>query len=121
MNEVINAIKPITVSRVAGAGNKMVYLLDQKADAYVNLVPGFKFWDMCASEALINSCMGIVTDANQKRIIYDQDQKVNYTIKEGIVVAKNKKVYDVCQNRVKKELGKSIGECHKEILAQIES
>ena len=41
------------VARVAGAGNKMVYMLDQKADLYVNLVPGMKFWDMCAAEALI--------------------------------------------------------------------
>lgn len=44
---------PAHLSRVAGAGNKIVYLLDQKADLYVNMVPGLKFWDMCAGEALI--------------------------------------------------------------------
>jgi 3'-phosphoadenosine 5'-phosphosulfate (PAPS) 3'-phosphatase len=38
---------------VAGAGNKMVYMLDNKADLYLNLVPGLKMWDMCAGEALI--------------------------------------------------------------------
>ncbi len=53
MDELYDAIKPINVPRVAGSGNKIVYLLDQKADYYINLVPGFKYWDMCASEALI--------------------------------------------------------------------
>ena len=95
MNQIIDAIEPITVSRVAGSGNKIVYLLDQNADAYINLVPGFKYWDMCASEALMLSCMGIVTDANSKPIIYDHN-KENYTIREGILIAKNRKSYDVC-------------------------
>jgi 3'-phosphoadenosine 5'-phosphosulfate (PAPS) 3'-phosphatase len=53
MDKLINAINPINVARVAGSGNKIVYLLDQKADYYINLVPGFKYWDMCAAEALI--------------------------------------------------------------------
>lgn len=53
MDNIIDAIDPINVARVAGSGNKIVYLLDQKADYYMNLVPGFKYWDMCASEALI--------------------------------------------------------------------
>lgn len=69
--------------------------MDQKADYYINLVPGFKYWDMCASEALMMAKMGIVTDANRKPIIYDHT-KSNFTIREGIVVAKNQKVYEVC-------------------------
>lgn len=59
----------------------------------MNLVPGFKYWDMCASEALIEGMMGFTTDANNKPIIYDHT-KNNYTIREGIIVAKNKKVFD---------------------------
>ena len=43
--------------------------------------------------------MGIVTDANSRPIIYDHT-KDNYTIREGIIVAKNKKVYDLVQKRV---------------------
>jgi 3'-phosphoadenosine 5'-phosphosulfate (PAPS) 3'-phosphatase len=46
-------------------------MLDQKADLYVNLVPGMKFWDMCAAEALIQSMMGIVTGADKKPLIYN--------------------------------------------------
>lgn len=53
MNQVIEACKPINVARVAGSGNKFVHMIDQKSDYYINLVPGFKYWDMCASEALI--------------------------------------------------------------------
>ena len=63
MNDLITSLNPINVAKVAGSGNKIVYILDQKADCYLNLVPGFKYWDMCASEALIQAKMGIVTDA----------------------------------------------------------
>lgn len=95
MNEIINSLLPINVAKVAGSGNKMLYILDQKADCYLNLVPGFKYWDMCASEALLTAKMGIVTDAYSRPLMYDHT-KTNYTIRDGIIVAKNKKVFDVC-------------------------
>jgi 3'-phosphoadenosine 5'-phosphosulfate (PAPS) 3'-phosphatase len=53
MNRLIDSCRPINISRVAGSGNKFVHMIDQKSDYYINLVPGFKYWDMCASEALI--------------------------------------------------------------------
>jgi 3'-phosphoadenosine 5'-phosphosulfate (PAPS) 3'-phosphatase len=53
MNKIFEALRPQHIARVAGAGNKIVHMLDQKADFYVNLVPGFKYWDMCAGEALL--------------------------------------------------------------------
>jgi len=59
--------------------------------------------------------MGLVTDANQAPIIYDHTKK-SFTIREGIIFAKNQKIYDVCNSRIKKELGKTIPELHKEIL-----
>lgn len=99
MNELINACRPINVAKVAGSGNKIINILDQKSDYYINLVPGFKYWDMCASEALIQAKMGIVTDANQRPLIYDHTRQ-SYTIKEGIIVAKNTKVYEVCKKRI---------------------
>ena len=55
--------------------------------------------------------MGIVTDANSRPIIYDHT-KENFTIREGIIVAKNKKVYDVLHKRVSQNLGKSISTIH---------
>ncbi len=46
-------------------------MLDRKADYYINLVPGFKNWDLVATEALINARMGVVCDAEKRPIIYD--------------------------------------------------
>lgn len=92
MNKIFDAIKPQHIARVAGAGNKIVHMLDQKADFYVNLVPGFKYWDMCAGEALLQSMMGVVCDANSKPLIYDHNT-TNFTIEEGIVICKNMKVF----------------------------
>ena len=59
----------MNVGRVAGAGNKIVYMLDSMADYYVNFVPGFKYWDMCASEALIEAKMGICVDAKGEPLV----------------------------------------------------
>lgn len=78
-------------------------------------MPGFKYWDMCASEALMLARMGVVTDASQRPIIYDHT-KNNYTIREGIIMAKNKKVYDVCAKRIQEKLGRDIPSVHEEVL-----
>lgn len=98
MDQLLNALDPVNVGRVAGSGNKIVYLLDSMADYYINLVPGFKYWDMCASEALIEAKMGICVDASGQPIIYDHE-KTNYTINEGIIIAKNLKVYNLAMKR----------------------
>jgi len=55
--------------------------------------------------------MGFVTDAYQRPLIYDHT-KSNFTIREGIVVAKNKKVYDVCKNRIIENIGKDFPSLH---------
>ena len=49
---------------------------------------------MCAVEALIQSMMGIVCDSDHKPIMYDSNAK-DFTINNGIVVAKNKTVFDL--------------------------
>jgi hypothetical protein len=59
--------------------------------------------------------MGIVTDANRRPLIYDHT-KDNFTIREGIIAAKNKKVYEICEERIKRRLGVTIGDLHKKIL-----
>ena len=43
--------------------------------------------------------MGFVTDGYKRPLKYDHT-KNSYTIKDGIIVAKNKKVYDVCMQRI---------------------
>lgn len=111
MNKLFSALQPKHISRVAGAGNKVVYMLDQKADVYINLVPGFKYWDMCAGEALLQSMMGVVCDANQRPLVYDHTKK-NFTIMEGIVIAKNKTVLETCQKRLLENTGHNLGYFH---------
>lgn len=70
---------------------------------------------MCASEALVMAKMGVVTDAYQRPLIYDHTKK-NYTIREGIIVTKNRKVYEVCLKRIKEGMKRDIPSLHKEIL-----
>ena len=64
MDELFRAIDPVSIGRVAGAGNKIVSMLDSQYDYYINFGPGFKYWDMCASEALIEAKMGICVGAD---------------------------------------------------------
>ena len=59
----LEAVNPSKIEKVAGSGNKFIHLAEEKSEYYLNFVPGFKYWDMCASEALIASRFGIVTDA----------------------------------------------------------
>lgn len=66
---------------------------------------------MCASEALILAMMGVVTDANKKPLVYDHT-KTNFTIREGIIISKNKNVYNICENRISKGVGSTIPEIH---------
>ena len=96
MDDLFQALDPINVGRVAGAGNKIVYMLDQMADYYINLVPGFKYWDMCASEALIEAKMGICVNALGKPFIYDPNA-TDFTVPDGIIIAKNLKMYNLAR------------------------
>ena len=72
---------------------------------------------MCAAEALIQGSSGIVTNAKSRPIIYDHT-KNNFTIREGIIVAKNKKVFDVCRNRIEDTLGKTISDIHVQVVEE---
>jgi hypothetical protein len=65
MEELYGALRPSGFKKVAGSGNKFVHLSEELSNYYINLVPGFKFWDMVASEALLTSRFGVVTDAKQ--------------------------------------------------------
>jgi hypothetical protein len=64
--------------------------------------------------------MGIVTDANRRPIIYDHT-KTNFTVKEGIIIAKNKRVYDISHKRVEEKFNRTINDIHEEIKAEAEA
>ena len=63
MDDVLHAMSPLKLERVAGSGNKYCHMVDNKTDYYINLVPGMKTWDLCGSEAILAARFGIVTDA----------------------------------------------------------
>jgi len=50
-------------------------------------------------------------------LIYDHT-KDNFTIKEGIIVAKNKKVYDLAKKRIETGTKKTISEIHLQVLEE---
>ena len=89
-------------------------MLDSKYDYYVNFVPGFKYWDMCASEALIEAKMGICVDAAGKPLVYDEERD-DFTVTEGIIIAKNMKVYNLVADRCKDNLGISLKDFYEDV------
>ena len=98
MNSMIQATLPKSVERVAGSGNKFIHMIQNKSDYYLNLVPGFKNWDMCGSEAILAASFGVVSDAYIRPIYYDQNK--SFTLKDGIIAAKSKGIFDTCNRRI---------------------
>lgn len=114
MNQIIGGLNPQTVERVAGSGNKFVHLTESQSDYYLNFVPGFKSWDMCGSEAILNARFGIVTDARKRAISYCPDS--SFTIKGGIIAARGKNIYELCEKRIEEHTGISL-ELNQQLIA----
>jgi 3'-phosphoadenosine 5'-phosphosulfate (PAPS) 3'-phosphatase len=95
MDKVIESVLPDKVERVAGSGNKFLHMAEGHSDLYLNLVPGFKHWDMCGSEAILAARFGIVTDAYTSPLVYDNSNN-SHTLLKGIFAAKNKRFFEVC-------------------------
>ncbi len=88
MQTVLDKMSPSVIIRLGGAGNKALHLLDEYADLLLHMTRGIKFWDMCASEALIAARFGIVSDKDQKSIKYDHTLS-DFTLENGIIMARN--------------------------------
>ena len=100
MKRVFEILKPRSIEKVAGSGNKFIHLVEDLSEYYINLVPGIKYWDMCASEAIINSRYGLISDSKQRPLYYNSNYE-KYTIMNGIICAKDQKVYDLSMQRMK--------------------
>lgn len=61
--------------------------------------------------------MGVVCDANHKPIIYDHTLD-DYTIMNGIVIAKNKKVFDVINERLINTTGNDLPYYQKQAIEE---
>ena len=66
----------------------------------MHVVKGIKYWDTCASEALIRARFGIVTNKDREPIFYDPTLS-DYTITNGLLFARNESIYDLCYERLK--------------------
>jgi len=62
---------------------------------------------MCAVDALTQSMMGLCISAKNTPHVYDADAD-DYTVPDGIIVAKNKKVFDTMKHRLMKATGHDI-------------
>ena len=71
--------------RVGGAGNKLLMLLDGKADAWVFPSTGTKRWDTLAGDVLLEAFGGFLAKADSGgRYTYGGDTTLNA---EGVVAA----------------------------------
>lgn len=57
----------------------------------------------------MQSRFGIVTDAFKRPIYYNHEAN-HHTLKNGIIASKNKRLYEVCDERIEAEVGQSVGE-----------
>jgi 3'-phosphoadenosine 5'-phosphosulfate (PAPS) 3'-phosphatase len=101
VEKAIELLKPNVTMRIGGSGNKCLYILDNKADYLIHTVKSMKYWDVCANEALVRGRFGVVTDKDKKPIIYETSEKNNFTLPNGLIIARNQSIYDLSYERVK--------------------
>jgi len=92
MERVFEDLMPLKVNRVKGPGNKFLHLANERSDFFLNLVPGYSMWDLCASEAIFASRGGIMTDARQKPLFYDSSRR-SFGLFNGVVAARDASTY----------------------------
>jgi hypothetical protein len=63
--------------------------------------------------------MGVVCDSYHKPLIYDHTLS-DYTIQPGIVVAKNKNVFDIANERIIQNTGHDLPYFHRKTLKEVE-
>lgn len=62
--------------------------------------------------------MGVVCDANHKPLEYDHTAD-DFTIRQGIVISKNKKVFDTATERLAAETGHDLSYFHEKTLKEV--
>jgi len=95
---------PVEMNKVKGPGNKFLHLTNEKSDFFMNLVPGYSMWDICASEAIFSSRFGILTDARQKPLFYDSSRR-SFGLYNGVVAARNASIYMQAKNTYESKSG----------------
>ena len=99
VEKALDLMKPNLTMRIGGSGNKCLYILDNQAEYLIHTVKSMKYWDTCAVEALVRGRFGVVTDKEKRPIIYKASEKDKFTISNGLIIARNQSVYDLCYGR----------------------
>jgi len=92
MQSVFKDIMPLKVNRVKGPGNKFLHMANERSDFFLNLMPRYQMWDLCAPEAIFSSRFGILTDAKQRPLSYDSGRR-SFGFYNGVVAARDAKTY----------------------------
>jgi len=103
------------VNKVKGPGNKFLHLTDERSDFFLNLVPGYDKWDICAAEAIFASRHGILTDAKQKPIFYNNYSKRGFSLWNGIMAARNSNIYFATKSQYENKSGKTLAQSQTQI------
>ena len=93
VDQTVKTLQPSEVIRAGGAGNKILMVLEGKADTYIYPKLGTKKWDTCAGDALVHAVGGLLTDVHGKPLSYEPDPS-KYPNREGVIVTTNTKLHE---------------------------
>lgn len=114
MQSVLKDLMPLKVNKVKGPGNKFLHLTNERSDFFLNLVPGYSMWDLCASEAIFASRGGILTDAKQKSLFYDSSRR-SFGLYNGVVAARNANIYLSAKQTYESKSGSTLAQSQTRI------
>jgi 3'-phosphoadenosine 5'-phosphosulfate (PAPS) 3'-phosphatase len=109
MKSVLRDLMPLKVNKVKGPGNKFLHLTNERSDFFLNLVPGYSMWDICASEAIFASRGGILTDAKQTPLFYDSSRR-SFGLFNGVVAARNADIYLSAKDKYESKSGSTLAQ-----------
>lgn len=92
VEQTLTAINPTERLRDGGCGNKVLMVLEGRAEAYIFPSKGTKRWDTCAGDAIVRAAGGVFTDIHGKDIMYDcsKEEAANRT---GLLCTMNKELH----------------------------
>ena len=93
VDQTVKSIDPAELMRAGGCGNKILMVLEGKADAYVHPSVGTKKWDTCAGETIIQAAGGSLTDLLGRPLPYDTDP-TKHKNANGLVVTMHKPTHE---------------------------
>ena len=99
VDQTVKSIDPAELLRFGGCGNKIVMVLEGKADAYVHPSVGTKKWDTCAGEAIVQAAGGIITDILGRPLPYETDPS-KHKNKNGLIVAMHRPTHEELLSKI---------------------